>query len=75
MDLSPITIEDITLHSKYVNRLLTIYSDLIDEYKFDKIRQLILRENGGQRVHSNLNGLLYNYNKNSHFFTFFFKIN
>lgn len=33
MDLSPITIEDITLHSKYVNRLLTIYSDLIDEFK------------------------------------------
>ena len=65
MNLSPITIEDITLHSKYVNRLLTIYSDLIDEYKFDRIRQLILRENGGQRVHSNLNGLLYNYNKKS----------
>ena len=65
MDLSPITIEDITLHSKYVNRLLTIYSDLIDEYRFDKIKQLILRENGGQRVHSNLNGLLYNYNKNN----------
>ena len=65
MDLSPITIEDITLHSKYVDRLLTIYSDLIDEYKFDKIKQLILRENGGQRVHPNLNGLLYNYNKNN----------
>lgn len=65
MDLSPVTIEDITLHSKYVNRLLTIYSDLIDEYKFDKINQLILKENGGQRVHSNLNGLLYNYNKNN----------
>ena len=65
MDLSPVTIEDITLHSKYVNRLLTIYSDLIDEYKFDKIKQLILRENGGERVHSNLNGLLYNYNKNN----------
>lgn len=65
MDLSPITIEDITLHSKYVDRLLTIYSDLIDEYKFDKIKQLILRENGGQRAHSNLNGLLYNYNKNN----------
>ena len=65
MDLSPITIEDITLHSKYVNRLLTIYSDLIDEYRFDKIKQLILKENGGQRVHSNLNGLLYNYNKNN----------
>ena len=59
MDLSPITIEDIALHSDYVNELIAMYSDLIDEYKFDVINQLIYKNR------SKFNKLLHEYNENN----------
>ena len=60
--LSPITVEDINSHSKYVSELIAMYSDLIDEYRFDEINWEMLTS---AKNKPELERLLHDYNNNS----------
>ena len=60
--LSPIMVEDIKSHSDYVNELIAMYSDLIDEYQFDSINWEMLTS---AKRKDELDKLLHDYNNNS----------